>query len=292
MLQTLYVGNVYGTRIYIHWSFWLLAIVVFLGNLGSGFSAAMSVLGFVFAVFACVFLHELGHALAARAFGRATRDITLLPIGGVARIEGQDLDAWADGWIAVAGPAVNFGIAAVLMLGSAIAGSSAVPPAAQLAQMTPTQQLILANLVLAISNLIPALPLDGGRLLRSLLCYGLDRPRAYLLAGRIGQWTSGILILLSLVWFQLMGVLFGGLLFLINTAQRMQAYLMMVNSQGFPSGAGGNGPFPYSPWNQGPWSRPPGSEPDWEPRAGGGRGDTVDAIEVREVPSQSPNRLQ
>jgi hypothetical protein len=119
-----------------------------------------------------------------------------------------------------------------------------------------------------------------------------EQGHADLLAARIGQWTSGILILLSLVWFQLMGVVFGGLLFLINTAQRMQAYLMMVNGQGFPSGAGGNGPFPHSPWNQGPWSGPPGSEPDWEPRAGGGHGDTVDAIEVREIPSQSPNRLQ
>ena len=66
MFQTLYLGNPLGTKLYIHWSFWILAIFVFLSNLSNGFGQAGSALGVIFAVFACVFLHELGHALAAR----------------------------------------------------------------------------------------------------------------------------------------------------------------------------------------------------------------------------------
>lgn len=290
MLQTLYVGNFYGTRIYIHWSFWILALLVFLGNLPSGFSVAMSVLGFVFAVFTCVLLHELGHALAARAFGRATRDITLLPIGGVARIEGSDQDAWADGWIAFAGPAVNLAIACVLGMLHWVFGEPGAAAPTELAQMSPLQQLLLANLFLAISNLIPIFPLDGGRILRSLLCYRFDRPTAHGIASRVGQWGSGLLILLGIVWFNFGMFLMGLILLMVNTFQRLQSRIVILQRDAqsqSPDGTAWGGPWSGGQWPGGPWS---GGQ--WPGSAEGRRpyGDTIDAVDVREVPPESPSR--
>jgi Zn-dependent protease len=266
MFRTIYLGKLQGAKIYIHWSFWILAIFVFLSGVSRGLSHALSLLGFVFAVFGCVFLHELGHAVAAKAFGRKTHDITLLPIGGVARIEGGNMSAVAEGWVAIAGPAVNFVIALALLIGSSMSGVGFQIDPDQVIQLTAVQQLIVANLALAIFNLLPAFPLDGGRLLRSLLCYWLDRPAALRLAARIGQWTSGLLLLASIVWWNGMGILFGIALFLINTFQRFQAQLTISASEG--------------PIFEGPW--PPGAPFD--------DANTVDAVEVREVGSPSTQR--
>ena len=272
MFRTLYLGKLQGAKIYIHWSFWILAIFVFLSGLGQGVSHAIGVLGFVFAVFACVFLHELGHAVAAKAFGKKTHDITLLPIGGVARIEGGNMSAVAEGWVAIAGPAVNFVIAIALLIGSSLSGATLDFEAGQVLKLSIAQQLIVANLVLAIFNLLPAFPLDGGRLLRSLLCYWLDRPAALQLSARVGQWTSGLLFLSSIVWWNGMGILFGIIHFLINTFQRLQARVTIAATEGsiFESAWPPNSPFDRS-------NRFDDSN-------------TIDAVEVREVGSSSNQR--
>jgi len=291
MLQTLYVGNLYGTRIYIHWTFWILTLFVFLSNIHHGLSTAVSIVGFVFAVFVCVLLHEMGHAVAARAFGRATRDITLLPIGGVARIEGGNSDAWADGWIAAAGPAVNFAIAIALLFGTWITSIPGLPTSGTLAEMNPAQLLIMANAFLGISNLLPIFPLDGGLVLRSILCYWLDRPEAYSLAARVGQWIAGILILLSIVWWNFGGILFGVILLLVNTFQRLQSKVMVFQRDVRSAGATTDGPFSNGPIFDGPFGN--GSWNEEGPGSRHHRGDTIDAIEVRELPpnaSTKPNR--
>ena len=247
MFKTLYLGNIYGTKIYIHWSFWILALIVFLSNLSQGFGAAVSAVGFVFSVFACVFLHELGHAWAARRFGRPTLDITLLPIGGIARIQGGTLDPWPDGWIAIAGPLVNFAIAAILGLGLSVGA--------------------LPSMDFTKINLLPWVPLDGGRILRSLLCYFTSRPRAIEYSARIGQWGAGFLILFFLWNLDFVGVLFGIVLYGINSLQRLQSKLIVIQQ------SGRSWPFPVNP------NEPFGFDPPQWPR----RSDTIDAEQVRQV---------
>lgn len=265
MLKTLYLGNLYGTKIYIHWSFWILAIVVFLSNMSKGFGPAVSALGFIFSVFACVFLHELGHALAARKFGRPTLDITLLPIGGVARIQGSKPDPWSDGWIAIAGPIVNFAIALVLMLGIFLG----LLPSVDLTKISITdlswaQQLLIANIAIGVFNLLPLFPLDGGRILRSLLCYFTTRERAIDLSARIGQWGSGLWIAFCLWYLDFFGILFGVVLFGINSFERLKTKMIVIQQ------TGQNWPFPTNPDDPFGFGRP-------------SRSDTIDAEDVRVV---------
>jgi len=265
MLKTLYLGNLYGTKIYIHWSFWILAIVVFLSNMSKGFGPAVSALGFIFSVFACVFLHELGHALAARKFGRPTLDITLLPIGGVARIQGSKPDPWSDGWIAIAGPIVNFAIALVLMLGIFLG----LLPSVDLTKISITdlswaQQLLIANIAIGVFNLLPLFPLDGGRILRSLLCYFTTRERAIDLSARIGQWGSGLWIAFCLWHLDFFGILFGVVLFGINSFERLKTKMIVIQQ------TGQNWPFPTNQDDPFGFGRP-------------SRSDTIDAEDVRVV---------
>jgi Zn-dependent protease len=271
MFQTLYLGNLQGARIYIHWSFWILAVFIFLSGLSQGFGHAFALLGFVFAVFGCVFLHELGHAVAAKAFGRRTLEITLLPIGGVARIEGGEMGAVAEGWVAIAGPAVNFVIAFTLLIGSSLSGAALDVSPEKVVKLTAVQQLIVANLALAIFNLLPAFPLDGGRVLRSVLCYWLSRSQSLVVASRVGQWASALLILTSIVWWNFMGIIFGIVLFLINSAQRFQGQIL-----GQRNGDPFQRPFPFDPTGNSPWDNRPGNGPPNDNR-------TIDALDVREV---------
>src|SRR5258707_8546492 len=105
MLRSWKLGTAFGIGIYVHWTFLLLPAWILLNNLGSGLPVAVYLVMFVTTVFGCVVLHELGHALMARRFGIATRDITLYPIGGVARLERMSEKPLEEFLIAVAGPA-------------------------------------------------------------------------------------------------------------------------------------------------------------------------------------------
>src|SRR5262245_34997323 len=116
------LGTAFGIGLYVHWSFLLAPALVLMNNWAHGLEAAALAVGVVLAVFGCVLLHELGHALMARRFGIGTRDITLYPIGGVARLERMSDSPLEELAIAVAGPAVNVAIAAGLYAGMALAG--------------------------------------------------------------------------------------------------------------------------------------------------------------------------
>jgi len=182
------LGRIAGTEIRIHVTFLLFLVWIgLLHYLRGGSAAALDGVLFILALFGCVLLHELGHALAARRYGIPTPDITLLPIGGVARMARIPDDPRQELVIAVAGPLVNVAIAAVLYL--VLGGPDLGGIAARLDQPTVAigERLLLANVVLVLFNLIPAFPMDGGRVLRSLLALRLPYVRATQIAASLGQ---------------------------------------------------------------------------------------------------------
>jgi Zn-dependent protease len=188
MKWSIKIGSIAGTQLYLHWTFVLFLVWVFVAHLGAGrgLGAALNGVAFLAAIFGCVFLHEMGHALAARGYGIPTRDITLLPIGGLARLERIPEKPTQELWVALAGPAVNVLIAGLLFVPVALSGSKEV--------FAPTLEggnflarLLWVNVLLVAFNLLPAFPMDGGRVLRALLAMRLDRRRATQIAAGVGQ---------------------------------------------------------------------------------------------------------
>jgi Zn-dependent protease len=183
------IGRLTGIDVYMHATFLLLLLWVAVSHylvrrsLGDAWSGII----FILTLFAIVVLHELGHALTARRFGIKTRDITLLPIGGVARLERMPEDPRQELLVAVAGPAVNVG------LGILIAAWMIMVTHSQLLGEIPMvggdflRKMLWVNVALAAFNMIPAFPMDGGRVLRALLAMRMDYSRATHLAAQVGQ---------------------------------------------------------------------------------------------------------
>lgn len=201
--------RIFGIEIKIHVTFFLLlAWIGWLYHRSGGTPAAIDGVLFVLLIFACVLLHELGHALAAAHYGIKTPDITLLPIGGMARLERMPEKPSQEIAVTLAGPAVNILIAAVL--GVAIGLTTGIPDPQALEQtgLPMTVRLFAVNIWLVIFNAIPAFPMDGGRLLRALLAMRMNYARATQIAANIGHgiaflffivglWTSPMLILIA-----------------------------------------------------------------------------------------------
>ncbi|MCC7009956.1 MAG: site-2 protease family protein [Acidobacteria bacterium] len=194
------IGTVAGIAVYVHATFLILILWVALGHwqAGDGPASALAGVVFVLALFGCVVLHELGHALTAARFGIRTRDITLLPIGGVARLERMPDDPRQELWVALAGPAVNVVIAGALFVVLFATGSLAPLPGDPTEQGPLLQRLMLVNGFLAVFNLLPAFPMDGGRVLRAVLALRTDYARATQRAASIGQGMALVFGLLGL----------------------------------------------------------------------------------------------
>ncbi len=203
------IAKVKGIEIRVHFTF---ALVLVWAALDWGVWQGLGLVGALYGValisllFLCVTLHELGHSLVARHYGVAVRDITLLPIGGLARLEGELARPAQEFWMALAGPAVNVALAAVLgavtlpLLGwRALGGLGLLWSRLNgLGFERLLVDLLVANLGLALFNLLPAFPMDGGRVLRALLASRMGELDATRVATRVGQGLAVILGLLGL----------------------------------------------------------------------------------------------
>jgi len=207
------IGRVAGIDLYVHATFLLLlAYVAHLAyqSRHSWVDAYGAVL-LVAAFFGVVVLHELGHCLTARRFGIPTRDITLLPIGGVARLERLPDQPWQELVIALAGPAVNvvIGVALYALLRAPAPGQLLV--GVRLVGGDLLVNLFHANALMAVFNLAPAFPMDGGRVLRALLALRQDYARATDQAATVGQalaWACGAIALFKQNWWLLLIAVF------------------------------------------------------------------------------------
>ena len=167
------IASVAGIGINVHWTFVLIIGWVVITRLGEHKGAADVVEGvaFVLAIFACIVLHELGHALTAKRFGIRTRDITLLPIGGVARLERMPEEPIQELLVALAGPAVNVVIALVLAAVLFVTRDLSSFTVEALGEHDFLLDLLTVNIFLVLFNLLPAFPMDGGRVLRAALAH-------------------------------------------------------------------------------------------------------------------------
>ena len=209
MKWSLKIGRFAGIDVYMHVTFLLLISWVALMHWrqGQSITAALAGVAFILVVFLCVVLHEFGHALTARRYGIPTRDITLLPIGGVARLERMPTDPLQELWVALAGPAVNVVIAAILFIWLKFSASFEPMQTLTITTGPFLERIMAVNIFLVAFNLIPAFPMDGGRVLRAVLAARKDYARATQIAASIGQGIA--------IFFGVVGLFYNPLLLFI-----------------------------------------------------------------------------
>lgn len=213
MKANLKIGKLFGTQVIIHWTFFLIILWVILTEvIGKGelnyevFNRILFNLEFVIAVMICVLLHEFGHVVAARKFGIKTKRIILLPIGGISIQEKNTECPREEFLITLAGPLVNIIIAIILYYAIPVSEYISYDLGEYFNALNDFSVktflffLFMVNVVLVIFNLIPAFPLDGGRILRSILDLQLDRVRATTATTTIGHIVAVILLLIGLLF--------------------------------------------------------------------------------------------
>lgn len=212
MRHAVQIGKLRGIPIRVHWSFAIFAAFILVVGIGSGAGAAVGAVIWLVLLFGSVVFHELSHSLVARKRGIAVRDIVLLPIGGVSEIPDLARTPEDEFAIAIAGPLASLVLAAALGIVAVLAGRSLWPPSLSTGGLLV--ELAWVNVVLAAFNLLPALPMDGGRVLRAVLTRTQGEPRATTIAVRIGKVFAFAMIVVGIftdIWLVLIGlfVIFG-----------------------------------------------------------------------------------
>lgn len=227
------IGRLFGIETRVHASFLLVLVwAAYSSYAGAGTLTAVVVgLLFLAGVFASVVAHELGHALTARAFGYDTRQILLLPIGGVAQIDGAHMSPRQELLVALAGPVVSFVLAGTLFTLGAVTGD--VTPSSFLGA------LAWANLGVAVFNLIPAFPLDGGRVLRAGLASRLGSFRATQIAATVGKTAAVALGVYALLTGRTFLALIAAFVYLAARSEAAAVRPRHADERHFPRGHGG-----------------------------------------------------
>jgi Zn-dependent protease len=259
------LGRVAGIPVRLHWTFALVPLFVSSGS--GGTMSWWESLPWIGVVFATVFLHELGHSLVARRFGIKVLDITFWPLGGIARMGAIPESPKVEGLVAIAGPLVNFALAGLsaVVLALAIGGDALADPgdldvwrralADDVVALLAAEYLLL-NLIQGCFNLLPAFPMDGGRILRALLGLRHDWLGATERAVRVGRWVAFLMAAVAVYerwWMLLVVALFiwiqGGLELFAVRMRRVAAAAAGGFGVGFggPGGPGGFGSFGVPP---------------------------------------------
>ena len=208
MKANLNLGSVFGIKIHVHWTFFFLILWIVFSEMkrGGNNESIIFNITLVLAVFLCVILHELGHALTAKSFGIYTKKITLLPIGGMATMEKIPESPKQELLVTLAGPLVNIVIALLLFF---------IIPVKEIMLLNFTETfetlsrfnlqiflfyLFIINIALVVFNLIPAFPMDGGRILRALLAIKMNRVKATQIASIVGQFIAVLFLLMGLLY--------------------------------------------------------------------------------------------
>lgn len=210
MRWSLNMGKIFGINFRIHVTFFLLLLFIFISVQNQhGFNKALLSTLFICSVFVCVLIHEIGHSLIARRFGKEAKSITLLPIGGVATMEEMPEKPAQEILMSIIGPLINLVIAGILYLfvghWSGIGAPNLQPDSARMF----FSGLIGVNIMLAIFNMIPAFPMDGGRVLRGILAMRMDYLTATSAAVSVGQALAMVFILFGIFfnwWLALIGL--------------------------------------------------------------------------------------
>ncbi|MEO8773687.1 MAG: M50 family metallopeptidase [Gelidibacter sp.] len=208
MNANLKLGKYYGTEVQIHWTFFLLVVWIVLSEILSGSSVdrVLFNLQFILAVMICVLLHELGHVLVAKKFGIKTKKMVLLPVGGISTVEKPTNSPKEEFLITMAGPLVNLIIAIILFFAIPVSDYVSLNLGEYFTALNDFSPrtflffLFIVNVALAVFNLIPAFPLDGGRLLRAVLDIKLTREKATRIATTISHIIAIILLMVGLLF--------------------------------------------------------------------------------------------
>lgn len=229
---TIFEVRAFGIPIRLHFTFVLLLVFLLFIGIGGKQSGAFTAL-YILALFGSVLLHELGHALMARRFGIRTVEIVMFPIGGLARLDRQPR-ARQELWIALAGPAVNLVIAGVLV--AWLVSSGGWVPVEKIVQPTDqnlAERIALGNLLLAVFNMVPAFPMDGGRVLRALLAMRKTEREATRIAAGAGQALAILMGLYGLLSANFL-LIFIAMFVYLGAAQESATARGQTLAQGFP----------------------------------------------------------
>ncbi|HMB41203.1 MAG TPA: site-2 protease family protein [Balneolaceae bacterium] len=215
MYSSLKIGKFAGIRVQIHWTFWLLFLFIgfFVFSREGTFTDLLWYSLFIAGLFICVVLHEFGHALTAKKYGINTRSITLLPIGGLASLKKMPENPKQELLVAVAGPAVNVVIAIILAIFVPVEnflGMEAEALEQELAMVDANNfffYLLTVNIALVLFNIIPAFPMDGGRIFRALLSMKVGRIKATQVASSLGKFLALLFFLYGLFYGIILSVI-------------------------------------------------------------------------------------